>query len=99
MDHAAAHVTIGDALAPVTTNLDGTAMPRKPAATVPQAPAADTGFIPVMPVLPHERDESPPSPAPVQPEIAQAQRDVDRGLVDTDCYTKLNKMNPRTTKG
>lgn len=88
-----------DARSRIAPNLDGTAMPRKSSATVPQAPAADTGFIPVMPVLPHERDESAEGPATVQPEIAQAQRDVDRGLIDTDCYTRLNKLNARTTKG
>ncbi len=58
----------------------------------------DSGFTPVMPLLPHERDEAPAGPAPVQPEMAQARRDVDRGLVDTDCYTRLGKLIPRGSR-
>ncbi|MEO6566880.1 MAG: hypothetical protein ABIO63_12725 [Casimicrobiaceae bacterium] len=54
-----------------------------------------SGFTPVMPLLPHERDEVPSASATVQPEIAQAKRDVDRGLVDTDCYTRLGKLTGR----
>ncbi len=64
---------------------------------VPQT-KADGGFTPVMPLLPHERDEAPTGPAPVQPEMAQANRDVERGLVDTDCYTRLGKLIPRGPK-
>lgn len=72
-------------------------MPRQKPASIRLVPkiAAGSSFTPVMPVLPHERDESPAGPAPIQPEMAQAKRDVDRGLVDTDCYTRLGKLIPR----
>lgn len=37
--------------------------------------------------LPHERDESPePAAAAPDPVIAQAQRDIDAGMVDTDMH-------------
>lgn len=37
--------------------------------------------------LPHERDESPdPAPAVPDPLIAQAMRDIDAGMVDTDMH-------------
>ena len=72
-------------------------MPRQKSGSINLVPKVNAGntFTPVMPVLPHERDESPAGPAPVQPEMAQAKRDVDRGLVDTDCYTRLGKLIPR----
>ena len=47
------------------------------------------------PLLPHERDESVAAPAPPQSVMIQAQRDVARGLEDTDCYTRLGKATPR----
>jgi len=74
-------------------------MPRRKPASQPLAPPINTnsGFKSVVPVLPHERDETPSGPAPVQQVIAQAKRDVDRGLVDTDCYTRLSKLIPRGT--
>lgn len=59
---------------------------------------AASGFKPVMPLLPHERDETTTAPAPVQPVMAQAKRDVDRGLIDTDCYSRLGKLIPRRNK-
>ena len=47
------------------------------------------------PLLPHERDKSLAAPAPPQSEMIQAQRDVARGLEDTNCYTRLGKAMPR----
>ena len=51
--------------------------------------------------LPHERDESiaaPAAPAAPQPVMIQAQRDIARGLEDTDCYSRLGKLIPRPRK-
>ncbi len=72
-------------------------MPSRKTSSIHLVPGtvADSGFTPVMPLLPHERDEAPSGPAPVQPEMAQAKRDLERGLVDTDCYTRIGKLMPR----
>lgn len=40
------------------------------------------------PRLPHEHDEAPESGAPRQPVIRRAARDLAKGLVDTDNYTR-----------
>lgn len=51
--------------------------------------------------LPHARDEGiapPPAPAAPQPVMIQAQRDIARGLEDTDCYSRLGKLIPRPRK-
>lgn len=53
---------------------------------------------PAVALLPHERDETAAAPEPPQPVMQPAQRDVDRGLVDTDCYTRLGKLPSRGTK-
>lgn len=45
--------------------------------------------------LPHERDETTGTPAPEQPVIVQAQKDLARDLEDTDCYTRLHTLIPR----
>jgi hypothetical protein len=48
--------------------------------------------------LPHEKDESiaaPAAPTAPQPVMIQAQRDIARGLEETDCYTRLGKLIPR----
>lgn len=46
--------------------------------------------------LPHEHDQAPEERADVrrtpQPEIAQAARDLDAGLVDTDNYTRARAI-------
>jgi hypothetical protein len=105
MDHAATDLNAGaktspdDTLDPVQIS-NGAAMPSRKKTSMHLVPRADapSGFTPVMPLLPHERDETPSGPAPVQPEITQAKRDVDRGLVDTDCYTRLGKLNSRGFK-
>jgi hypothetical protein len=60
-------------------------------------PATSARLVP-RPALPHERDETTHALPPVQPEMAQARRDVDRGLVDTDCYSKLGKLVERGRK-
>jgi hypothetical protein len=55
-----------------------------------QPPRPTIGRAPPLPSerglrLPHERDESPNTgPHPPRPEIQQAARDVERGLVDTE---------------
>lgn len=56
-----------------------------------QAPTAPrTTKAPLSPAglaLPHERDESPDAPATSpDPVIAQAKRDLDAGMVDTDMH-------------
>jgi hypothetical protein len=50
------------------------------------------------PELPHERDESIAAPVAPQTVMVQAQRDIARGLEDTDCYTRLGKLNTRAGK-
>ena len=50
------------------------------------------------PLLPHEHDESVAVPAAPQPIMIQAQRDLARGLEETDCYTRIGKMIPRLRK-
>jgi len=50
------------------------------------------------PLLPHERDERIAVPAAPQPVMVQAQRDIARGLEDTDCYTRLGKLTPSLRK-
>lgn len=60
-----------------------------PAATTPAAPAA-------TPPLPHEQEQSPGHVNPVpQPEIAQAQRDIEAGQVDTDLRATPGLDAPR----
>ena len=63
-----------------------TPRPRKPAADTktvlgPAAVAVD----PPLAVVP-----------PVQPVMAQAHRDVQKGLLDTDCYTRIGKLIRRS---
>ena len=52
---------------------------------------ASAGALP----LPHEHDQVPEERADVrvthQPEVAQAARDLDRGLVDTDNYARARE--------
>lgn len=38
------------------------------------------------------------APVVVQPLMLQAQRDLARGLEDTDCYTSLQKLIPRRNR-
>lgn len=60
--------------------IDPAAMPPPQGPRRTRAP----GSAPDLP-LPHERDESPdPVAVPPDPVIAQAKRDIDAGLVDTD---------------
>lgn len=48
---------------------------------VPTGTAVNAPDLP----LPHERDEmSRDTPAPIDPNVAQAKRDLDAGMVDTD---------------
>lgn len=42
--------------------------------------------------LPHERDEAPDAGAVTQEVIAQAERDVSAGLVDTDDYNRARDV-------
>jgi hypothetical protein len=44
------------------------------------------------PLLPHEHDEAPESGAPAQPVIRRAARDIAKGLVDTDNYTRATTI-------
>jgi len=39
--------------------------------------------------MPHERDEAPETDLPRQAVVEQAHHDVERGLVDTDNYTRI----------
>ncbi len=50
------------------------------------------------PLLPHEHDESVAAPAAPQPVMIQAQRDLARGLEETDCYTRIGKAIQRPRK-
>ena len=45
--------------------------------------------------LPHERDESTEAPGPRQPVIKQAAKDLARGLIDTDNYTRATLVAAR----
>ena len=51
--------------------------------------------VAATPALPHERDEAPEKGAPAQPVISQAERDLSRGLVDTDNYTRTTAIAKR----
>ena len=68
-----------------------------PAAGAPLLPHERDKSFPAAgaPLVPHERDKSLAAPAPPQSEMIQAQRDVARGLEDTNCYTRLGKAMPR----
>jgi hypothetical protein len=48
--------------------------------------------------LPHERDENTESPGVVRKVIKQAARDIDKGLVDTDNYTRATTITARATR-
>jgi len=48
--------------------------------------------------LPHERDEGPESPGPRQRVIRQAAKDLARGLIDTDNYTRAALVAARADK-
>jgi hypothetical protein len=49
-------------------------------------------------ITPHAQHGSVATPTEPQDVMIQAQRDVARGLKDTDCYTRLGKLIPRTRK-
>ncbi len=57
-------------------------------------PIARSSPLPQL-ALPHERDETSGTVAPRQPDINQAHRDLDAGMEDTDCYTRLSTLVPR----
>ena len=77
-------------------------MPAKKQVTLIEATRIGASVSPAVPLpLPHERDEgmaAPTAPAAPQPVMIQAQRDVARGLEDTDCYSRLGKLVPRPRK-
>ncbi len=58
----------------------------------PDLPRADAS------IPPGAQDGSVAAPAEPQAVMIQAQRDVARGLEDTDCYTRLDKLIPRPRK-
>ncbi len=63
---------------PSTKRRDGNQLPTPPRGA--KAPRSPAGLA-----LPHERDESIDAPpAEIDPKLAQAKRDIDAGLVDTD---------------
>jgi hypothetical protein len=77
-------------------------MPAKKSVTLIEATRIGAGISPAAALpLPHEKDEgiaAPAAPAAPQPAMIQAQRDVARGLEDTDCYSRLGKLIPLPRK-
>lgn len=69
----------------------------QPAQTLPQADvvlrARRRG---ATPKLPHERDESPSIKMPADPAVAQARRDLENGLQDTDRYKDAHRTFERS---
>jgi hypothetical protein len=80
----------------VSLNRTGQPMPAKK--RNPLVEATRIGTVPTpagASLLPQKQDESVAMPAPPQPVMIQAQRDVARGLEDTDCYSRLGKLIPQ----